>query len=182
MKWKNSWSNLIFLIFGAFICYITLQFEYFDTKLELDVPNLLLGIITLFIGLYIADTLQKRVNKNQNQHSYLINKLDNLWLEFNDFSEKLSYDDKIDAPSIIEFNKQIIYPISFLKNVFNSFDVDDNCVCNLESNLEELDEILTNIPAENNIVTYKEKLPQIENKVLQINQCFSKILKIIQEL
>jgi len=182
MKWKNKWINLIFFIFGCIVCYITLQYEYFEIKKELDVPNLLLGIGTVLIGIYIADTLQKRVNKNSNQYSFLINKLDSHWMEFNDFSEKLLYDNKIEASFLIEFNKQIIYPISFLKNVFNSFEVNDKCVCDLESNLVQFDGLLSSLPVEENVIYYNDSLEVIEAKILQINQCFKTILKEIQEL
>ncbi len=182
MNLKNIWVYGAVFFLGAFVCYITLQFSLFEIKSELDIPNILISLITMSIGLYIADTLQRRVNKNQNQHSYLINKLDTLWAAFNDFSEKLSFDSKIDATSIKNFNKEIIYPISFLKNVFNSFEVNNNCVCDLEKNLEKLDSILTNIPADNNVVDYSDHLPSIENKVTEISKCFSKILTQIQKL
>jgi len=182
MKWKNKWLNIAFFFGGFLACYISLQFTYFDIKTEIDLPSLILNILALLVGLYIAETLQKRVNQNQIQYEYLINKLDCLWKEFNDFSEKLSYDDKIEVLAIQDFNKEVIYPISFLKNIFNSFSTEDECVCNLENKLESFETFLSELPANNNIADYTQHKEIIKQNIIEINRCFSVILKSIQDL
>ena len=182
MKWSNKIWVLVSFFTGVFICYLTLQFSYFETKKELDVPNIILSIITLLIGLFIAVTLQKKLNKSQNQHTYLVSKLDILWNSFNDFSQKLSYDTKVDISSIRKFMTDVIHPTSFLKSIFESFDVNDNCVCNLEEKLENLESKLSNLPAENNIVDFSSESSIIQNNILEINKCFSQVLKEIQDL
>ena len=182
MKWKNKIWILVSFFVGVFICYLTLQYSYFETKKELDIPNIILSIITLLIGLFIAVTLQKRLNKSQNQHTYLVSKLDTLWNSFNDFSQKLSYDTRVDISSIRKLMSDVIHPMSFLKSVFESFEVDDNCVCDLESKLENLESKLSNISAENNVIDFTTENSIIQNNILEINKCFSKVLKEIQDL
>jgi hypothetical protein len=182
MKWKNKIWILVSFFVGVFICYLTLQYSYFETKKELDIPNIILSIITLLIGLFIAVTLQKRLNKSQNQHTYLVSKLDILWNSFNDFSQKLSYDTRVDISSIRKLMTDVIHPMSFLKSVFESFEVDDNCVCDLESKLENLESKLSNISAENNVIDFTTENSIIQNNILEINKCFSKVLKEIQDL
>jgi hypothetical protein len=182
MKWENKLWIIISFFAGSFVCYLTLQISYFDIKTELDVPNIILSIITLLIGLFIAITLQKRINKGQNQYSYISNKLNALWSSFNDFSEKLSYDTKIDISSIRVLIKEIIRPTSFLKNIFNTFKVNDECVCELEEKLDTFESKLSDCPAENNIIDFSADREIIENMVLDINKSFLKILNEIQEL
>jgi len=182
MKWGNKIWILVSFFTGVFICYLTLQFSYFETKKELDVPNIILSIITLLIGLFIAVTLQKKLNKSQNQHTYLVGKLDTLWNSFNDFSQKLSYDTKIDISSIRKLLTDVIHPIPFLKNIFESFGVNDNCVCNLEEKLENLESKLSNMPADNNVIDFSDESSIIQNNILEINKCFSQVLKEIQDL
>ena len=182
MKWKDSiWLAVSFFV-GVLICYLTLQYSYFTIKKELDIPSIIISLLTLLIGLFIAITIQKKINKGQNQYSYISNKLDVLWGSFNDFSGKLSYDTKVDVSSIRKLIKDVIHPVSFLKNIFESFSINDNCVCELEEKLDELETKLSNYPATENIIDFNEDKIVIENMILEINKYFSKILKEIQDL
>jgi hypothetical protein len=182
MKWGNKIELFTSFFSGVFICYLTLQFSYFDIKNELDIPNIILSIITLLIGLYIAITLPKILNKSQNQHTYLVSKLDALWSSFNDFSQKTSYDTRIDISSIRTLMLDIIHPISFLKNVYESFGINNNCLCNLEEKLENLESKLSNTPAQSNVIDFSAESVTIKNDISEINKHFSQVLKEIQDL
>jgi hypothetical protein len=105
-----------------------------------------------------------------------------LWISFNNFSEKLTYDTKVEALVIKDFSKNIIHPLSFLKNIFNSFQIEINPILNLENKLETLENKLSNLPSNENVIDFSESKVTIENDILEINKCFSEILKIIQDL
>lgn len=180
MKLNNRWVIIIVFFTGAFVCYISLQVPLFDVKLELDIPNLLLSIITLFVGLYIADTLQKRVNRDQNQYSYIINKIDAVWAVFNNLSEKMVYSDNLDISDVKMVNTDIIHPLIFLEQVFKSFEVNKECICDLISKLDELESFLSELPSQNNVVSIEECKEQLEVKIIGLNLCFSNVLKVIQ--
>ncbi|MEI7525211.1 MAG: hypothetical protein WCJ95_12815 [Mariniphaga sp.] len=179
---RNTWINLICFLGGSFVCYILLQFSFFKIKLELDIPTILLSLITASIGLYIANTIQKKVNKNQNQYSYLKDKLDSLWTSFNNFSKTFVYDSKIEASAISSFSKEIIHPIDFIKIIFASFEINNECVLNLEKSFESLEKLLSELKPKENIVYFEQSKEQIDKKIAEINQCFSSILKTIQDL
>ena len=182
MKWEdNIWVYVSFFV-GAFICYLTCQFSYFQIKKELDIPSIILNIITLLIGLFIAITLQRKNNRSQNQHSYLINKLDHQWNSFNVFSQKITFNNRIDVSSIRLLITEVIHPSAFLKSIFESFNLDKTCVCNLENNLENLEIRLSNIPANNNIIDFSADRLIIQNMIVEINKCFSEVMKKIQNL
>ena len=100
MKWANNIIIAISFFVGVLVCYFSLQITYFQIKKELDVPNMIVSIITLLIGLFIAITIQKRVTKNQNSHSYLITKIDKQWNSFNEISENISISGKIDISTL----------------------------------------------------------------------------------
>ena len=53
-------------------------------------------VITALVGFYIAISIQKKINKSQNQYSFIQTKLDALWSEFNNFSQILNFDNKIE--------------------------------------------------------------------------------------
>lgn len=178
----NRWILLISFLSGAFICYILTQFQYFIINYELDIPDIILSIITALIGIYIAITIQKNLNKNQNQYSYLIDKLDILWTSFNDFSKTFVYDDKIEANGISRLTKEIIHPVEFIKILFNSFKIKDDCVNSLESQLEELETIINDIPPQDNIIYFDKSKKEIDEIIAKINQSFSIILKTIQDI
>lgn len=176
---KHLWISIISFLIGALICYITLQYKYFEIKKELDIPTLLISIVTLAIGGYIADNLQKSANKSSNRYSYLITKIDIIWDEFNKFASSLEYNNTVDADSLKNFNKNVIHPISFIKNIFKSFDLKDNCICELEDKLDQLDTLLNNLEVQNNTINHSSRQSEIQIMILQINQCFSTTLKMI---
>ncbi|MBL4663165.1 MAG: hypothetical protein JKY22_06340 [Flavobacteriaceae bacterium] len=181
-NWKNKTWLIISFFTGVLVCYILLQFSYFEIKKELDIPNIIISIITLIIGVWIAVTLQRKINRSQNRHSFLLVKLDILWNAFNSFSTKLAYDNHIDATSIRKMMKEVIHPIDFLKNMFETFDINDACISNLETELESLEEKLSNIPAKQNVIDLNNHRDDIENDINIINKCFSLVLKDIQDL
>lgn len=176
--------SMVFAAFltGVFVCYLTLQINFFEIKKELDVPNLVLSMLTLLVGVYIADTLQKRANQNQNQHSYLIGKIDSLWVNFNNFSESLYYNTKIESSNLVKLNTEVVRDVPHLKSIFDSFGIGDNHICDLEEHLDSLEKFISNIPAIENVIDYEKDKDKINGYIAKINACFSKILKSTNEL
>lgn len=184
MKWVNNVRIGIAVSFlvGVFVCYVSLQITYFEIKKELDVPNIIVSIITLLIGLFIAITIQKKVTKNQNSHSYLISKIDKQWNSFNEISENLSINDRIDISTVQQYIKNVVHPTTFLNRLFTSFDINCDCITELEQNLEELEDTLSNMPANQNIIDISSDRASIEDKILKINSCFVIVLKQVQNM
>jgi len=52
----------------------------------------------------------------------------------------------------------------------------------LENKLEELEDKISNLPANNNVINISSERVDLENKILEINKCFSEIMKKIQKL
>ncbi len=180
MKWKNSyWYIVISFFLGVFVSYISLQWSFFDIKNELDIPALLLGVLTLIVGLYIATSLQKKLNRNQNQLSFLIEKFDKIWVSFNKYDELLSYGNNIDADFITSLEKDILPPLSFLKNIFNATNLDDNCIEQLETEIEELKEYLENLPTTVNIIDISTNHDDIKKHINNVNTKFSDVFTTI---
>lgn len=182
MKWESSILYLISFLGGVLVCFCSLQFAFFEIKKEIDLPNLILSIITVLIGLFIAVTIQKRIAKSQNQHSYLVNKLDTIWASFNLFSDKLLNDKKVNVSDIRNFMKDVIRPTVFMKSLFNSFEIDKECICTLEKKLEKFEEKISNYSASENVISTIGHERIIEKDVLKINKHFSLVLKEIQKL
>lgn len=175
---EHIYSIAIAFCIGVVVSYIASEFRYFQVKCELDIPNIVLSIITLLVGLYIADILQKQVNKTQNQYEYLSSKLDATWGSFHKFCESLTYSEVVDTETINVLNNKIIPSISFLQKLFNALDVDNACVIKLEKELITLEELLSESPVKDNLVTFDRKT--IDEQILVIDECLSSILKEIQ--
>lgn len=183
MQWKeNKWRLLLAFFIGVLICFITTRFYFFDIKKELDVPGLLLGALGLLVGLYIADTIQKKINRNQNRYTYLETKIDACWIEFNNLSKVIAISDKIGVESLSKLNTEVIHQVGFIKNIFDTFDINSECIDTLDSKLEDFESLFDDIQTEENVKYYAEKKDVIENNIVLINQCFSVVLKTIQDL
>lgn len=183
MKWlSNNIKLLISFFIGVLVCYMCLQVQFFEIKKELDIPNIILSTITLFIGLFIAITIQKNITKGQNNHSFLINKIDRQWNHFNEFSEGLALTNNIDISLIQSFIKNVIHPSSFLIRVFNSINIESSNLEILENKLDELEVLLSDIPASDNVIDISTQKNEIETKVQDINIVFAKIFTQIQNV
>lgn len=177
MRLGNKWLAALSFLIGVLVCYTSLQFELFDVNLELNVVETIIAIGTAVIGIYIAHTIQRNVNKNQNQYSYIEDKLDYLWTEFIKFSKIFTYGDNVDLVTVNKYFKDSIPVIDLVKSIFESFEFDNKCLCNLEKNTDAFEEYLTNLPSTDNVIDFKDKKKEIEAKILVINKCFKDLLR-----
>lgn len=183
MQWKeNKWRFLIIFFTGILVCYILTQFNYLEINYSVSVPETIMAILGLGVGLFIADTIQKNITRNQNRYSLLESKLDDSWTKFIKLSKLISVDDKIPLESLSSYNEDIVHQISFLKNIFQGFNMDCTCIELLESKLEEFENKFDTLKTEDNIKYYKEEKNVIEEKIMVINQSFSRVLNTIQKI
>jgi hypothetical protein len=179
---NKNWLYLIYFFLGCLVCYITLQFRYFDIDTKINVTETIISIGTAAIGLYIANTIQKRMTKNQNQSSYVMSKLDAIWSEFNTFSQSVIYGDNLEIVTLIKNSKRITLDLGFLKTILISYEQNISCIDELESSLEEFESYLLSLPINDNIISINQNKIEIENKVMSINQSFSIVLKLIHNI
>lgn len=184
MQWKkNKWILLIAFLFGGLISFITTRFHYFDIKKELDAPGLFLGAIGIIAGIYIADSIQKRLNVSQNRYSFLIEKLDLCWDEFTNISKVITASENIGVDVLSKINQEVMHKLSYIKTVFNAFDLDQKCLIDLEKEIEDLEEEFNdNSLIENNIIDYSNNKTVVQNKIDLINKSFSMTLIEIQDI
>jgi len=183
MQWgKNKWILIIAFFLGVLVCFIATRFYYFEIKKELDVPNLIMGILGLTVGIYIADNLQKKNNQNQNKYSFLESKLDKCWMKFSSLAKVISIDDKVGLETLSKFNHDIIHELVLIKNAFIGSELECVCLEALELKLESFEEFFDELETSENIKYYREQKSEVENKIVEINKCFSEVLKFIQNI
>ncbi len=181
-KGINWWVGLLWFIAGSLTCYITLQFSLFKIDFEIKVVESLISIGTAIIALYIAISIQRRLAKNQNQYTYVEKKIDNLWSNFNTFSQSISFNDNIEVSVVSKYSKEALHTISFVKDIFSSYDFKIECVTDLETKIEILDTYILTLPILDNIISISENKSEIAAKIHDVNQSFSSILKFIQSI
>ncbi|CAN5349827.1 hypothetical protein BH09BAC2_BH09BAC2_15610 [soil metagenome] len=181
-KGINLWYSLLWFLAGSITCYITLQFTLFEIDAKLNVTETLLSIGTVIIGLYIANTIQRRLTKNQNQYTYVEGKVDAIWAGFNNFSQTILYTDSIEVNVVSKYSKDAIHSITFVKNILTSYNLNITCVTELEKQLESFEAYILTLPIVTNIITTSQNKTVIESKIVNINQCLSKVLQLIQNI
>lgn len=181
-KGINLWAGLLWFIAGSLTCYISLQFSFFKIDFEFKVVESLISISTAIIALYIAITIQRKLTRNQNQYTYIEKKIDNLWSNFNTFSQSMSFNDSIEISSVSKYSKEALHTISFVKNIFSSYDLNTDCISDLETKIDSLETFIFALPISNNIIDYSGNKADVEMKIHEINQSFSSILKFIQSI
>lgn len=178
---SRIWQYVAVFLLGSLVCYVTLQFNYFQIDTEINISELLTNGITAAIGLYIAVNLQRNINRNQNQHNFIVAKLDKLWERFNEFNNILTYDDKIELSTFKTFTKDINSSVDFLKNVFTAFQLESNNIETLDKDIDTLFELLESFTIIENVIQLENKT-EMNTQVLKINQTFSSILSVIQNV
>lgn len=181
-KGINWWVGLLWFIAGSLTCYITLQFSLFKIDFEIKVVESLISIGTAIIALYIAISIQRRLTRNQNQYTYVEKKIDNLWSNFNTFSQSISFNDNIEVSVVSKYSKEALHTISFVKDIFSSYDFKIECVTDLETKIEILDTYILTLPILDNIISISENKSEIAAKIHDVNQSFSIVLKFIQNI
>ncbi len=176
-KENNYWFLTLSFLSGALICYSLTQYEYFLINTEINVIEAFMSVITALVGFYIAISIQKKINKSQNQYSFIQTKLDALWSEFNNFSQILNFDNKIEIVVLTKFTKGSYQSISFLKNIYAAYDLKDDSLTSLEKNIEDFEKFICNLPISDNVYSILEKKDEIDNQILSISKSFRIILK-----
>ncbi len=181
-KGNNFLAGILWFLAGSLVCYITLQFSFFEIDYEFKVVETLVSIGTAIIALYIAITIQRKLTKNQNQYTYIERKIDTLWASFNNFSLSVVFSDNIEVDLVSKYTKEALHSISFVKNIFASYDLENECISDLEKKIEDFENYILQLPIADNIISLSDKKTDIHSKVLEINQAFSVILKFIQTM
>jgi|JI6StandDraft_1071083.scaffolds.fasta_scaffold78439_1 hypothetical protein len=177
MKEDNKWLRLAIFLSGSLLCYILLQIPLFKIKYELDVPELLMGFITLFIAIYIAQSIQSDVNKKQTVHSTLYSKFEKNWILFNSFSESLRNVNSIDLEQISKFFKQSEIEIQLMRKYFMIYGVNILEMQKLENELSSLECILENLPITQNVIHLKQNDFEIADSLSKIDLIYTEMLK-----
>jgi hypothetical protein len=184
MRHKNSfWLNLIYFLFGCLITYWTCQYSYFNIDNTINISETLIAILTLIVGIFIAVSLQKRQNKNQNLYNFLAVKLDDLWNRYNSFDQQLNYSQQIEVKQCTVFFKEFEVKYQSLKKLFSTFEISDQNIDYLANEMEAFEDILFNeCSISNNIISYFMCLKKINSKKELIHEYFAHILKRINKI
>jgi len=165
MKKEHEWFKYaIIFILGCLVSYFLSQFKFLKINTEVNVVESLLALITAFIGLYIAISIQKKSNRNQSLHNLLQSKLDSILSTHSTFENKIANQSTIKLDLATRYTKTLYQDLSNLKTLFNSFNLQCNCVDEIEKSLDELDNLLTNnIPVSSNTL----QLTQQKNSIIK---------------
>jgi len=179
----NYWIVCIFFFAGALISYLLSQFEFLQIDAKVNVTESIFSIITIVIGLYIAIALKKRQDRNLNLYNHLQTKLNSFWECFLSFSNQLEILEQISLSEINKQMKNANQKISPLKKIFLSFDLNENYVNNIENDIDNLEDLLTNkSKIKDNIVDYSNIKASIISSIDKINESFADAFKNLNDL
>lgn len=117
MKISKYFLSMLWFFIGALISYMLSQFSYFNVNTEINIVETIIAAISIIIGLYIAITIQKRYNRNQNLYTYLVGRLDSIWSDFNAFSNQVDATDQIELNRVNKVLKDLQKRNSDLNNL-----------------------------------------------------------------
>lgn len=164
MKNKGIYLNISFFIIGVLLCYFLTQFHYFKINLEINILELFLSVLTLIVGLYIADVIQNKQVKRQNLYSFLQSKLDEIWEAHSVFIIQLK-EPRIDLKRVLSYHKDLTRKISFLTTLFTSLELNNSLVNGLEQSIDKIEFFLTSQKMSENIIDLETIYPEIENHI-----------------
>jgi hypothetical protein len=174
----NFFFICIVFLSGCLVSYILCQIKFLDIDNKVNVTETILSIITAFVGLYIAVSLQRRQSRNQNLYNYLESKLDTTWECFSNFSSQIEILTEIPLNEITREMKKLNKKIGPLKKIFDSFDLNATSISTIEQNIDNLESQLTGQSSiTNNIVDYSAIKNNIHSLIGIIDESFANALK-----
>jgi hypothetical protein len=148
--------NIIWVIFLVILSgifgYYTSSYKFFDFKYEIDIVNLLTLIVTSFIGIYIASSLQKNIDANKYEKNLVIENIKPITSILKNLIEKirttnLKFDETIKA------FKDVSFHISEFEELNTSCDLIENKELELiRSEYLEVKTLVTNAKVENEVL------------------------------
>lgn len=181
MKKNEALKLLGAALLGSLITYLTCQFSYFEINWELDVPNLVLSLLSLVVGVWIAIELQGKMGKSQNNHSFLVQKLDIIWNEFDLWCQRIEIDGRVKRDDYTNFKLKIENPSEHLKSIFGALELEQDCIAQLSNRLSELNVWLENNTIQDNVIII-DNLADFRKEINETTTYFVTILKEIQQL
>jgi hypothetical protein len=181
MKFTNNhffWNGLIFLS-GCLITYYATQYEYLNIETDVNVIESIISIFGILVGLFIAVSLQKRYNRNQNLYTYLVNRLDLMWSDFVSFHSTIEESDKIEFFKVTKVVTDLQRRNTELKKLISHLEGVPNQIDSLTDSLQDLfDKCLK----KDGIVYYDPKKKEILQMTESVNNSFVVIFKAINKI
>jgi len=179
VKAKNDYISLsIAVLVGSLAGYTASQFRFFKIDTTINVSETIVAVITIIIGLYIASSLQKRYNQNQNLYNYLITRFDTLWNDFNTLNDQVEASDKIELNRVTKMVRDIQRRNNEFKKLLDQLN-------SVENNLTDLTEkyltLFEKSLIKENITYYDGNKAQITEQGKKITAEFVSIYKCIND-
>lgn len=163
----------IWFFSGVFICYWFSQISYLEIDKSINIPETILTIISLLVGLFIALTLQSKLNRNQNFYGYVISKFDSLWEDYSKFYTLIDSSNQIPLANVNKFTKNFQQRIDILKQLVITFGLGDIAIKKIEDEFDKFEDILSNRSFYNqNIVFYDTRKVELQAINLNLNKAF----------
>lgn len=168
----------IAVLFGSLVGYAASQFRFFKIDTTVNVVETIVAVITIVIGLYIASSLQKRYNQNQNLYNYLITRFDTLWNDFNSLNDQVEASDKIEINRVTKMIRDFQRRNNEFKKLLDQLDSVNN---NLTDLTEKYLSLFEKSLIKENIAYYDGKKELITEQGKAITAEFVAIYKCINE-
>jgi hypothetical protein len=162
--------SISFLI-GVLVCYFFTQIEYLEIDTKVSVPDFIVSVISIGIGIYLAVVIQRRQSHSQNHYNYLLSKLDLNWAYYNTFYEGISHRSSIELRELNPFVKQFQIRNNDLNRLFDPIMVSNN----LDILIDELENIFLKSHTQNNVIDFSLNKPEIEKKGKKISKEFVRV-------
>ena len=176
----DIWLMLLGFAFGSVFCYITVQFHLFEVELKLNVPELVMSAASVLAAIYVANTIQKNLNKSQNRYSYLEGKLDDFWKKFSKFSQTITPNDNLQLRDLTTFVHEATLSLTFLKSIYRAYSINDQAILNLEVKIDSFQDFLENhltVPIQANILNLVQDKNAIMTSLGEIEKSFAALLE-----
>jgi hypothetical protein len=165
-----------YILLGWLIGYSLSQFSFFKINTEINVVETIIAGISILIGLYIAVSIQRRVNRNQNLYNYLVVRLDEIWKDFSTFRKQIEVADLIELSRVTSFVNEFQNKNADFNRLLTELGTINN---DLETLSDSLQNVFESSLIKNNIVYYDSKKEQIMAINKQIND---RLISIFRQL
>ncbi|MGL5894282.1 MAG: hypothetical protein ACRCZM_06680, partial [Bacteroidales bacterium] len=155
---RDYYALLISFLFGIFVCYVSLQYRYFQIDSKVNIVTSLLSILGIVVGLYIASTLRRQVNSNANRYNFIMPHFFELLNAFRELKKKLRNQKSIKLPILTTSIRNIQLTRQSTFTLLADFKIDNRILKDLEEEIDQLNNLIEDLDIKNNIYDLTSKM------------------------
>lgn len=168
--------RVLILISGVIIGVFASNFEYFKLDSSISLSDIISVVIASSLGLYIADTIQSKLNNNKSEKDIITNELKEILIEINNLKQQNNRN-LFQFRETVNLFKELNQSVNLVKTLLTE---SSNCkhisIDNVHDDIIHLRAVITGISPVNDIIYTNSVRNEVDKRLTVLKTSLYKIM------